>query len=59
MDNLNSEIGIKRARKFLLLTRNYEINSDHWQELVPISRLRNFIVHEGTRITGSYLKPDS
>jgi hypothetical protein len=50
--------GIRRARKFLLHSKNYEINQKHWQELVYISKLRNLIVHEGRTLKLSYIKPD-
>lgn len=50
--------GIRRARKFLLQAKNYEIDQKHWQELVYIGKLRNLIVHEGRTIKLSYLKPD-
>lgn len=58
-DTENFEKGIRRARKFLLVAQEYEINARHWQELIAISRLRNFIVHEGTQIIGKYKKPDN
>lgn len=54
-DNENFGKGIRRARRFLLEASRYEIHPPHWQELVEIGRLRNFIVHEGTRVVGSYL----
>ena len=54
-DGENFGKGIRRARKFLLEAGQYEIHPPHWQELVEIGRLRNFIVHEGTRVVGSYL----
>lgn len=53
-DNLNFRKGIRRARIFLLKASRYEIHPPHWQELVSISWLRNSIVHQGTRIVGSY-----
>lgn len=54
-DSRNFGKGIRRARRFLLEASRYEIHPPHWQELVQVGRLRNFIVHEGTRIVGSYL----
>jgi hypothetical protein len=57
-ENENFDKGIRRARKFLLRGRNYEIDAEHWRELIEISRLRNYIVHEGKRIRYSHLKPD-
>ena len=57
-ENENFDKGIRRARKFLLRGRNYEIDADHWRELIEISRLRNYIVHDGKRITYSHVKPD-
>lgn len=54
-DNRNLGKGIRRARRFLLEASRYEIHPPHWQELVEIGRLRNFIVHEGTSVVGSYL----
>jgi len=50
--------GIRRARRFLLHVKNYEIYQKHWQELVYIGKLRNLIVHEGRNIKLSYVKPD-
>jgi hypothetical protein len=57
-ENENFDKGIRRARKFLLRGRNYEIDVDHWRELIEINRLRNYIVHDGKRITNSHVKPD-
>lgn len=54
-DNRNLGKGIRRARRFLLEASRYEIHPPHWQELVEVGQLRNFIVHEGTRLVGSYL----
>lgn len=56
IDKRNLDKGIRRARTFLLDVIQYEILPRHWQELVDIGRLRNFIIHEGTRINGSYIK---
>jgi hypothetical protein len=50
--------GVRRARRFLLEASQYEIHPPHWQELVEIGRLRNFMVHKGTRVTGSYIESD-
>jgi hypothetical protein len=50
--------GIRRARKFFLKAKNYEIDANHWQELVSIGKLRNRIVHEGKRLSCDYRKPD-
>ncbi|MBS1788073.1 MAG: hypothetical protein JST85_10145 [Acidobacteria bacterium] len=50
--------GIRRARKFLLKGRGYEINSDHWREITEVGRFRNQIVHEGKRLSWSYLQPE-
>jgi len=57
-ENDNLDKGIRRARKFLVRAKNYEIDADHWQELIEINRLRNHIVHDGKRLRYSYLKPD-
>jgi len=57
-DNINFGKGTRRARKFLLEASQYEIHPPHWKELVEIGKLRNFIVHEGTRIIGSYFKSE-
>jgi hypothetical protein len=57
-DNRNFGKGVRRARKFLLEGKQYEIHPPHWQELVEIGKLRNFIVHEGTRVIGSYFPSD-
>jgi hypothetical protein len=53
-DNKNFGKGIRRARRFLLEGNQYEIHPPHWQELVEIGWLRNFIVHEGTKVMGNY-----
>ena len=53
-DNKNFGKGIRRARRFLLEVGQYEIHPPHWQELIEIGWLRNFIVHEGTRVMSSY-----
>lgn len=57
-ENRNLGKGIRRARRFLLEASGYEIHPLHWQELVEVARLRNLIVHTGTRIAGSYLRAD-
>jgi hypothetical protein len=58
-DNPNLGTGIRRSRKFLLDARKYTIHDEHWQELVRIGKLRNFLVHEGDRISWSYIKPQT
>ena len=50
--------GIWRVRKFLLKTKGYEIDSNSWQELVKIGKLRNTIVHKGKSLSCSYAKPE-
>jgi hypothetical protein len=50
--------GIRRARKFLLQGKKYEIDQAHWQELVYIGKLRNLLVHEGRTIRLSFIKPE-
>src|SRR6185369_5059573 len=57
-ENDNLDKGIRRARKFLVKAKNYEIDNDHWQELIEINRLRNHFVHDGKRLKYSYLQPD-
>lgn len=57
-DNEKLDTGIRRARKFLLKGRNYEIDAGHWREFIEINSLRNYIVHEGKRIRHSYLQPE-
>jgi hypothetical protein len=47
-DNEKLDSGIKRVRKFLLLAKGYEINTDHWNTLIIISKIRNHIVHIGS-----------
>ncbi len=51
--------GVRRACKFLNDAANYRIDSDHWQELLYIGRVRNKIVHEGGRLTYSYINSES
>ena len=41
--------GIRRAREFLKEGKKYEIDPNHWQELVQIGKLRNVIIHQGKR----------
>ena len=50
--------GVRRARRFLSIVKNYEIDQTQWNELVYISKLRNLLVHEGKEINLSYLKPE-
>jgi hypothetical protein len=50
--------GIRRARKFLLQEKEYEIHQPYWEELVHIGRLRNHIIHNGNRLIGSYLESE-
>jgi hypothetical protein len=50
--------GIWRAKKFLSEAAKFEIDNKKWQELVNINRLRNFIVHEGYKLRGSYIEND-
>lgn len=57
-ENDNLDKGIRRARKFLVRAKNYEIDAAHWQELIEINRLGNHIVHDGKRLRYSYLQPD-
>ncbi|MCP4614783.1 MAG: hypothetical protein GY845_39385 [Planctomycetes bacterium] len=57
-DNTNLGKGIRRARRFLLEAKQYEIHPPHWQELTEIGKLRNFIVHRGTKMIGSYFPSD-
>jgi hypothetical protein len=57
-DSRTLDKGIRRARKFLLEGRNYEIDKSHWQELSDIGRLRNQIVHEGNRLPATYIEPE-
>jgi tetratricopeptide (TPR) repeat protein len=47
----NFSRGIYRARKLLKEVGNYEINPDHWKELIHISRLRNQLIHNGYKYT--------
>jgi hypothetical protein len=39
--------GIDRAKKFLLKTKDYQIDPSHWGELIKIRALRNNLVHNG------------
>ncbi len=57
-DNESMGKGIRRARRFLLKAKDYEIDNRHWQELITIGRLRNILVHEGKHLSCHYLKPD-
>lgn len=52
------EEGIKRARKFLLRAKGYDIDQKHWQELLSIGKLRNLLVHEGKKIELGLVKPE-
>lgn len=57
-DNEYFDKGIRRARKFLLKAKGYEIDSSLWQELINIGKLRNILVHEGKTLSCDYLKPE-
>jgi hypothetical protein len=57
IEKIKKDKGIKRARKILREMAIYEIDSAHWQELVEIARLRNFIVHNGLRLSGAFSTP--
>lgn len=46
--------GIERARLLLKRVKAYEIDRDHWSEIITIRRIRNHIVHVGDHI--AYLK---
>lgn len=56
-EKTNIETGVRLARRFLLQSKNYEIDDNHWQELTKIGRLRNILVHEGTRFEWTFQKP--
>lgn len=49
--------GIKRAKRFLYLGANYEINQIQWLELTHIRRIRNLLVHGGKYLPYSFSKP--
>ena len=57
-DNSNFGKGIWRAKKILENGKGYFIKETHWKELTKISQLRNLIVHSGTDISWSYVKPN-
>lgn len=57
-DSKHFDKGVRRARRFLREASQYEIHPPHWQELVETGWLRNFIVHKGTRVTGSDIESD-
>ena len=48
-ENGNFGKGIWRAKK-IFDANGYKISNNHWQELVKINRLRNFIVHTGYNV---------
>ena len=54
-ENVNLGKGISKARKFLFESAGCRIDDKHWQELVNIQHLRNFIVHKGYQIPSSYV----
>jgi len=54
-ENVNLGKGISKAKKFLFESANCKIDDKHWQDLVNIQRLRNFIVHRGYQLTSSYI----
>lgn len=56
-EKTNIETGIRLARRFLLQSKHYKIDDNHWQELTKIGRLRNVLVHEGTRFVWTFQKP--
>jgi len=53
---VSKDKGIRRAKKFLSEEVKYEIQSNHWQDLVEVSRLRNYLVHRGNKINGKYFR---
>lgn len=54
--NENLGRGIWRAKKFLSEFAGCEIDDMQWKELVSINRTRNFIVHDGYKLKGSYVE---
>jgi hypothetical protein len=52
-DSNRQDKGIRRSRKFLLIAAKYEIEPADWQELIVIGKLRNLLVHNGNKLSGS------
>jgi hypothetical protein len=50
--------GIHRAKRFLEQAADYSIDSNHWHELDIIRKIRNQIVHNGSKFPSSTDKPN-